>query len=55
MVHFTQEVKYDIERWKSYGWEWRVIHKLLFSLYGIDITKIEFNQIISSVVSTDDI
>jgi len=48
MTYFKQEIKNDIERWNSYGWEWRVIRNLLYRTYGIDISKTELSDIISN-------
>lgn len=48
MSHFKQETKNDVERWVSYGWEWRIIRSLLYRTHEIDISKAEFNDIISN-------
>ncbi len=46
MTYLTQEVKNDIERWSSYGWEWGIIHRLLYHEYGIELPKIELITLI---------
>ena len=46
MTYIDNKVRNDIERWFSYGWEWRVIDKLLYQAYGIKLTKIEFLETI---------
>ncbi len=39
MHRLTPEIKENINRWIEYGWEWHIIHKLLFRFYGIDLPK----------------
>lgn len=42
MTCLKKEIQLDIKRWFSYGWEFRIIYKLLHQVYGIELSKIEF-------------
>ncbi len=39
MRRFTQDTKKAIRRWIGYGWEPRIIQKLLRRYYGIELSK----------------
>ena len=40
-----EEVKNDIIRWISIGWEYQIIHKLIKRRHNIDVTKEDVQKV----------
>ena len=40
-----EEIKNDIIRWVSFGWEYRIIHKLLERKYNYSLSRDEYAEI----------
>ena len=40
-----EKIKNDIIRWVSFGWEYRIIHKLLERKYNYSLSREEYAEI----------